>query len=122
MTEAEIQRSIVEWLGYVLPRGSLVHHSPNEGRHKVQWRVAQKRLGVLAGWPDLEIFCHPAGWIGAGGWRPIFLEVKAPHGSVRQTQRDMIERLRAVGCHAEIVRSIDESRDVLAQWIRLSHG
>ena len=54
MTEAELHKLIVDYLQIALQAGSVVHHSPNEGRHKVAYRAKQKRLGMRAGWPDLE--------------------------------------------------------------------
>jgi len=56
MNESQIHKGIVQWLNVALPDGSVVHHSPNEGRHRIQYRVHQKQMGMFAGWPDLELF------------------------------------------------------------------
>ena len=53
---------IVQWLDASLPMGSVVHHSPNEGRRHVAYKVRLKKLGMAAGWPDLEIYVPDAGW------------------------------------------------------------
>jgi hypothetical protein len=55
MTEDELQMHIVQWLDASLPMGSVVHHSPNEGRRHVAYKVRLKKLGMAAGWPDLRL-------------------------------------------------------------------
>jgi hypothetical protein len=122
ITEAQIHRSIVDWLAVVLPHDSVVHHSPNEGRHKVQYRVLQKHFGVRAGWPDLELFINPEFWKEPGAWSPIFLEIKKPKGRVSDNQRDVIAELKAVGCYAFIVHDIDEVREALSELMELRDG
>jgi hypothetical protein len=121
VSEAALHRSIVEWLALALPTGSVFHHSPNEGKHLVQYRVQQKYLGVRPGWPDLEIFCHPAGWLG-DDWRPVFLEIKTRSGRLTPTQREVMAALRDVGCHAEIVRSLDDTHAALSPIMELRCG
>lgn len=53
--EAE-QLALVQWLELHKIKYT---HVPNEGKHKVQYRVKQKRLGVQAGLPDILIFDRP---------------------------------------------------------------
>ena len=62
MTEDELQIHIVQWLYASLPMGSVVHHSPNESKRHVAYKVRLKKLGMAAGWPDLEIFVPDTGW------------------------------------------------------------
>lgn len=123
-SEAEIHRAIVDWLIINLPDGSVMHHSPNEGRHKVQYRVAQKRLGVRAGWPDIEIFVPRTWWHEDQPWSPLFLEVKARRGRLSAQQKTVRDELVGAGARVGLVRSIDETRDFLAQFItvRLRRG
>lgn len=128
-SEYEIHKSIVEWLEGkpplnvgALPAGCVVQHSPNEGKHKVQYRAKLKRLGMKAGWPDLELFINPTWWAYAEPWTPVFLEVKALKGRLSPAQKEMAGRLRKLGCHVHTVRSIDEVRDVLARYVPLRDG
>lgn len=53
--EAE-HMALVQWLELHAIRYT---HVPNEGLHKVQYRVKQKRLGVKPGVPDILIFDPP---------------------------------------------------------------
>ena len=119
MTEAELHKSIVAWLDIALPPGSVYHHSPNEGRHKVQYRVEQRRLGVKSGWPDLEIFCPPKCWIAPFDWAPVFLEIKTAKGRLSPAQNQMLYALTDVGCHTAVVRSVDDVTTSLSQLMEL---
>ena len=123
-TEAEIHKSICAWLDIVLPAGgSVYHHSPNEGKHKVQYRMKQKNMGMRAGWPDLEIFVNPTWWKDTEiQWAPIFLEIKSPKGRLSKAQEAVIDELTDAGCHVAVVRSIDDARDALSRLVRLRDG
>jgi hypothetical protein len=122
-SEAEIHKAICLWLDIALPDGCLYHHSPNEGRHRVQYRMKQKRMGMRAGWPDLEIFVNPTWWKDTQiQWSPIFLEVKAEKGRLSDNQKVVIEELTEAGCHVFVVRSIDDAREALSKLVRLRDG
>ena len=122
MSESEIHRSIVAWLALALPAGSVVHHSPNEGRHKVQYRVRQKQLGVRPGWPDLELFVPHTWWLAGAAWSPLFLEVKGKTGRVSPRQTAVHAELHETGCRVGVVRSIDDTADFLAPLVELRCG
>ena len=119
MREYEIHISICQWLAVALPQNSLVHHSPNEGRHHVAYRAKQKRLAVTAGWPDLEIFVPRSAWLDPGAWAPIFFEVKTAKGRVSKNQARVIKSLTQLGCYVSVVRSIDDADAVLRDLIRV---
>ena len=105
-SESDLQAAVVHFLQAYLPPGSVFHHSPNEGNHKVQYRVKQKRLGVRAGWPDLEIFVQPT-WFREGvNWSPIFIELKTKTGRVSPAQKQVQADLAAANCPVEICRSV----------------
>jgi len=55
-TEEQEQLALVQWLELHKIRYT---HVPNEGKHKVQYRAKQKRLGVKPGVPDILIFDRP---------------------------------------------------------------
>lgn len=122
MSEAEIHKEIVNFLKIALPAGSVFHHSPNEGRHKVQYRMAQKRLGMRAGWPDIEIFVDPTWWRGTAPWAPIFLEIKTAKGRLSDNQKQMIGQLTNAGCYVAVVRSVTDARLALSQHMDLLDG
>ena len=122
MNEAELHKLIVDYLQIALPAGSVVHHSPNEGRHKVAYRAKQKRLGMRAGWPDLELFIDRTWWRADLPWSPIFLEIKTPKGRVSPAQTAVHAELQAAGCAVEIVRSVEDVTEVIDKYLTTSGG
>ena len=122
MTEHTIHQAIVDYLKLALPPGSVLHHSPNEGNHKVQYRVKQKKLGVRPGWPDLEIFVNPIYFKTKHQCRPIFLEIKTHKGRLSASQDNTLQCLKALGCYCFVVRSIDDTRDALFSFLALGNA
>ena len=119
MNESQIHKGIVQWLNVALPPGSVVHHSPNEGRHRIQYRVHQKQMGMFAGWPDLELFIPPASWRKLSEWQPVFLEVKTAKGRLSPNQKAAHKLLTGVGCIVEVVRRIEDTEEALNKYIKL---
>jgi hypothetical protein len=90
----------------------VIHHSPNEigigNSTAVARAIAKgKHMGMVPGWPDIECFL-PCG--------PIFLEIKAPQGTVTANQRAVHEALAALGYRVAVVRSVDDAAAALAGW------
>ncbi len=109
MTEYELHLQIIGYLQARLPAGSVIHHSPNEGNHKIQYRVKQKRMGVRPGWPDLELFVSKTWWRPEVPWSPIFIEIKTKAGRLSKNQTEVHADLRQAGCHVATVKSVDEA-------------
>jgi hypothetical protein len=108
VTEYELHLQIIDYLQARLPAGSVIHHSPNEGNHKIQYRMKQKRMGVRAGWPDLEIFVSKTWWRPGQPWSPIFIEIKTKTGRLSGNQKQVQEELKAAGCHVTTVKSVED--------------
>jgi hypothetical protein len=124
-TESAIQKRIVDWLALVLPQDSIIHHSPNEGIRHVSHKRKLRALGTRWGWPDLEIFVPPKGFLtGEDGYQfaPIFLEVKAKTGRMNENQAEVHRALRTCACHIAIVHSIAEVHGYLSTRIELNIG
>ena len=68
-----------------------LHHSPNGGSRNIVEATKFKRMGVLAGFPDLFLF------VARGGYHGLFIELKAKGGRVSKAQADMIARLQEAG-------------------------
>lgn len=107
VAEDQIHIAILEWLRAVLP-GALVVHVPNGGRRGKREAGLFKRLGVVAGIPDLIVFMD--------GAFVFALEVKAPRGVVSKAQESIHTLMRSLGFHVAVVRSIDDARVALAEW------
>ena len=110
--EAPIQRAIVQWLRLQYPAW-IVHHAKNEINKRgkaIAIEIAQAKLaGSITGWPDLIVL--PPSHVG-----PIFFEVKAEGNYPTDAQRQVHDRLRALGYRVGIVRSVDDVADRLASW------
>ena len=106
--EGPIHRAILAMLDRLLPDDAVVHHSPNEvdmQGPKVAKAIAKARvLGTVKGWPDIEII-----WRG----RAYFIEVKAPKGTVQDSQARCHAILAVAGCPVIIARSADEAEAAL---------
>jgi hypothetical protein len=70
-------------------------------------RVIAYGLGV--GSADVLVIVSPSGRC---GW----LEVKAPGGRVSEQQQRFLDRMRARGCGAAVVRSVEEAVTAVEGW------
>ena len=79
MTEADIQRAIVEYCNAVLLPSHRIFAVPNASRRTLGGRASNAVAGLLPGVPDLMI-------VGAG--KAWFIEVKGPKGVLSDAQSD----------------------------------
>ena len=106
--ETPIQIAIVDWLRMVLPKDK-VHHSPNGEKRDKKTAAILKRMGVLAGWPDITIMTHDG--------RCVFLEVKrAKGGRLSKDQEDFRDFCLAAKIPWAETRSIDAAREALRMF------
>ena len=117
--EYDLQRQVVAMLPLILPPGSLWHHSPNEGKHSVQYRSKQKAMGMRAGWPDLQLVVPFSHYLNGQRQVDIYIELKAPKGRLSKVQQKVIDQLKAAHRHVSVCRSLDEVQDFLSSIIRL---
>jgi hypothetical protein len=108
--EADIQRAIVSALRFVLPFGSIVHHSANE---VTQAGVAGARrqailvgMGVTPGFADLIVLSQG---------KVLFLEVKSATGSLSPAQKAFRDTVQAQGFPWALVRSIEDTLGALSE-------
>jgi hypothetical protein len=113
MTEAQLQNLVADYLRVALPEGSLFHHSPNEGKSHVSWRMKQKKAGMRAGMPDLEIFCP--------GVQPIFIELKVGRNTLSVHQNETLQILSNLGYTTAVCKSLDEVIQVLGTVVQLKN-
>lgn len=79
-------------------------HTPNGGKRDAVAGAKLKAMGALPGVPDLYI-----AWPGHTLW----IELKAPKGSVSEAQRTFAHRAINIGHDVHICRSVDEVLNVL---------
>ena len=117
--EAE-HMALVQWLELHAIRYT---HVPNEGLHKVQYRVKQKRLGVKPGVPDILIFDRPPLYPENVG---VAIELKRQKGGrVTPEQTAWLEHLKARGWAVAVCQGAMEAIRVLQElgfggWSRCS--
>jgi hypothetical protein len=123
MLEDELHIWMIQWLEHALPHGSVVHHSPNEGRRHVNYKMKMKRMGTVSGWPDIELFVPDHGWKRVEDKGPIMIEVKRPKGgSVSPKQKDCHERLRDCGVYCLVAKRLHHIERYLEPLLKLREG
>jgi hypothetical protein len=119
-TEEQEQLALVQWLELHKIRYT---HVPNEGKHKVQYRAKQKRLGVKPGVPDILIFDRPPLSPENVG---VAIELKRQKGGrVTPEQIAWLEDLKARGWAVAVCRGAMEAIRFLQElgfggWSRCS--
>jgi hypothetical protein len=106
--EESIHCAVVELLRLKAHRDLIWFHPANGEERRLTVAVRLKRMGVVAGVPDLA-FVLPDG-------RAAFLEVKTRNGRFSPEQMAFRGRCKAVGAPFAIARSVDEAERVLASW------
>lgn len=106
MTERTVHTAILDYLNAVLPDSHLTVHLYNNPRSAAAGAVA-KRMGMLAGIPDLMVI-RPLG-------RVAFIEVKKEGGRMNPAQLAFRLFCKTWGTPHAVCRSIDDTRDFLAE-------
>lgn len=110
--ERQVQVSIVNWLRVVMPQAVVIHVANEHFKRGTAGILAanrQKAMGALTGAPDLIVL--PFANVGA-----FFLEVKAEGNYATPAQKEVHAKLRHLGYHVAVVRSIDDVRECLQEW------
>lgn len=106
-SEKDVHTSILDYLNSVLPESHLTVHLYNNPRSAAAGALA-KRMGMLAGIPDLMII-RPLG-------RVVFIEVKREKGGRMQPAQLAFRMFcKQWGTPHAVCRSIDDARDFLAE-------
>jgi hypothetical protein len=101
MTEAQIQRSIVQWFQAALHPNVAWCAVPNGGYRKRIEAAIMKGLGTIPGAPDLVLWFPPG--------KSLCLEVKADKGRISESQHWFHSKLQWCGVPIEIVRGLDDA-------------
>ncbi len=112
-TEAQLHHTVVDYLNLVHPTLLWWHTNNNAGFGSVKAGKKAKRLGVLAGVPDLFI-AHPS-----SKHHGLFVELKVGKGYLSRQQKKIIGQLRSNGYRVIIARSLD---DIITELEKLDHG
>lgn len=100
--EETIQAMLV---AHALARGLFVFHPPNGGRRTAREGAAFKRIGVVAGIPDL-VFLMPGGVT-------VFVEVKTLKGKLSDVQKVIHARLIENGFEVYVAQGGQHGLDII---------
>lgn len=107
-TEEEEQIKLARYLD---ANGFIWFHTPNEGKHKVQYRAKQKKMGLKAGVPDVLIFDCPD-----ERHNGVAIELKRQKGGqIRDSQVQWITELGKRKWYAKVAHGADEAIDFLEE-------
>ncbi len=122
-TEEEEQSALVEW-ARSQPWGGLFWHVPNGGYRHTREAAKFKRMGVLAGVPDLFL-AMPRYWpkensLTAHG---LFIEMKAHNKKFTKLQAEMALRLEAEGYKVYLAnKGWVDAKEVIENYVRKGDG
>lgn len=114
--EANIQEQVVAWIRYQYPRllltASIQEHAGGKfAFSNIQKANRRKRMGYLAGTPDLMIFSP------TGIYRGMFIEMKAPKGTQSETQKVFGEHASANGYCYVVCHSLHEAQQAVEKYL-----
>lgn len=110
--EDSLQKACVTWFSYQYPEhAKLLHHSPNGGKRNAIEAAKFKAMGVRAGFPDL-ILC-----MARHGYHGLFIELKTAKGRQSENQKYYQCVLEEQGYCYEVVRSIEEFKQVICDYL-----
>jgi len=119
-TEDQVHLRVVKWLDMVLPHGSLLHHSPNEGKRHINFKTKLKRMGTKSGWPDLELFIPNPYFHPAKKPSVIMIELKRTKGGrVSDNQKQLARHFNHLNVRWYCCNSVRAVRDCLVPVIML---
>lgn len=113
--EDKLQIACKAWYDAAYPKYRLLlHHSPNEGKLMMRDRDGAKRkaMGMRAGFPDFILL------VPSGEWPYLCAELKSPKGRQTESQRLYQQVVEMSGGRYEIVRSLDEFRGLISDWMK----
>ena len=112
--EEQLQRAVVEWLGWVKP--ACVYFFVNNGARLSKAQAGKAiGLGALPGVADLA-FTLPGG-------QSAYIELKAEGAYLSPVQRDFSTKVQALGAWYALARSIEDVEGTLKGWgVTFAHG
>ena len=105
--ERDLHFALADFLAVALPADAVAYHPANGELRDRATAAKLVKMGVRPGVPDFAIV-HDG--------RALFLELKAASGRLSVEQRAMHAALAGAGAEVAVVRSIEDTVEVLASW------
>lgn len=99
--------------------------SANGGKRNIREAARMKAAGVMAGFPDLQLFIP--GGNKDNEYHGLFIELKRPkvgksaRGRVSDKQWEVIGRLRKAGYAVAICYGFDEAREIITDYLNWNY-
>ncbi len=108
--EYELQVAVVDFLQLALPDDAVFFHVPNGGYRNKSEAARFKRMGTVAGVPDILVIYRG---------QVVAIELKAPGGTLSKAQKAMHERLTLAGALVYTATRIEEVEGFLRATVPL---
>jgi len=107
MTEAQLHKSVTDWLNLALVEPCWFTTFPAGGGGRIRG-ANLKGMGLKPGVPDILVLCPRKA--------PIWIELKTAKGKVSKVQKECHQDLKAAGSVVAVCRTIGEVAEVLRGW------
>ena len=111
--EDDLQIACITWFRLQFPN-ILIHHSPNGGFRDAREAARFKKMGTLAGFPDLIILCPSNEEFS----HALFIELKSAKGLQTQSQKEFQQKVITFGYAYRIIRSLDEFMELVNRYLK----
>ena len=114
MSEEMEQQVVMQWARAMQnrwPELGLLHHCPNGGSRNKREAARLKRMGVLAGVPDLHLPIARAGYIG------LYIEMKYAAGRLQDSQKIFLTSAAAEMNYCVVCYTADDAIEVLRHYL-----
>ena len=105
--EVDLHMEVAGFLDSCLGEGTFWHHSPNEGRHHVNWRAKLAKMGVRGGFPDIIVLHRGMAFL---------IELKSRTGRPSPKQSEVMAQLERAGCPVGMARTVSQVAELLEKW------
>lgn len=111
-SEDQEQIKLATWLTM---QGIRFYAIPNGGKRNLFEALKLKRMGVVAGVPDL---CIP---VPSGGYHGLYIELKREKGGkVSTNQSEWLAFLSGKGYYAQVARGFEEAKEIVTHYLGLT--
>ncbi|MBR2706275.1 MAG: VRR-NUC domain-containing protein [Mogibacterium sp.] len=117
-TEDTEQQAVIQWARMQSDRWPglrLLHHIPNGGNRNKREAAKLKRMGVLAGVPDLHLPVACAGYYG------LYIEMKYGDGRLLASQIEFMLRAAHFHNYCAVCYTAEDAIAVLQNYIDIDH-
>jgi len=115
LLEKDHQKAVIQWMNLAYP-ALIFFHVPNEGKFPVQYRVQLKKMGLLAGVPDL--FIAKSSHFDGRTYHGLFVEMKRNNKcKITSKQKEVMEKLELHNYRCEVGYGMDDAMKKIRYYL-----